>query len=119
MAKNTISAATKRVVEAVDVRKSAENPPAGALSGRNLQKFIMGRELDRAPALLVVNQPTWGVDAGAAAHIRQSLIDLAANGSAVLMISQDLDEIFEVASSIAVMADGRLTQPRPASDLTR
>jgi len=119
LAKNTISAATKRVVEAMDVRKSAENPPAGALSGGNLQKFIMGRELDRAPALLVVNQPTWGVDAGAAAHIRQSLIDLAANGSAVLMISQDLDEVFEVASSIAVMADGRLTQPRPASDLTR
>ncbi len=119
IARGAINSATKKVVEAMDVRKSAENPPAGALSGGNLQKFIMGRELDREPKLLVVNQPTWGVDAGAAANIRQALIDLAANGSAVLVISQDLDEIFEVASSIAVMADGRLTQPVPASELTR
>jgi len=119
IARNAIDAATKRVVEKMDVRKSAPNPPAGALSGGNLQKFIMGRELDRSPKLLIVNQPTWGVDAGAAAHIRQALIDLAANGAAVLMISQDLDEVFEVSTSIAVMADGRLSTPVPVGDITR
>ncbi len=119
IAKNAIKSATKRVVEAMDVRKSAENPPAAALSGGNLQKFVVGRELDRKPVFLLVNQPTWGVDAGAATHIRQALIDLAASGSAVLMISQDLDEIFEVADRIAVMADGRLSQPEPTANMTR
>ncbi len=119
LAKSAITNATKRVSEFMDVRKSAEDPPAAALSGGNLQKFIVGRELDRQPSLLLVNQPTWGVDAGAAAHIRQALIDLAASGSAVLMISQDLDEIFEVANSIAVMADGYLTKPVPAAEMTR
>lgn len=119
IARSAIVEATKRVNEFMDVRKSAEDPPAGALSGGNLQKFIVGRELDRRPALMVVNQPTWGVDAGAAAHIRQSLLNLAAEGSAVLVISQDLDEIFEIATSIAVMADGHLSAPAPAKDMTR
>ncbi|MEE9313341.1 MAG: ABC transporter ATP-binding protein [Rhizobiaceae bacterium] len=119
IARAAITNATKRVSDIMDVRKSAENPPAGALSGGNLQKFIVGRELDRNPQLLIVNQPTWGVDAGAAAHIRQSLIDLAAEGSAIIMVSQDLDEIFEVANTIAVMADGYLTKPVAASSMTR
>ena len=119
LANNALRRVTRKVCEAIDVRKLSENPAAGALSGGNLQKFIVGRELDRQPKLLVVNQPTWGVDAGAAAFIRQSLIDLAASGSAVLMVSQDLDEIYEVASSIAVMSDGKLSQPVAASKITR
>lgn len=119
IARSAVEAATKRVNEVMDVRKSAEDPPAGALSGGNLQKFIVGRELDRKPTVLLVNQPTWGVDAGAAAHIRQSLLDLAAAGSAVLVISQDLDEIFEIATSIAVMADGHMSPPQPAGDMNR
>lgn len=119
IARSAINAATQRVNSAMDVRKSAEDPPAAALSGGNLQKFIVGRELDRDPDFILVNQPTWGVDAGAAARIRQSLLDLAAAGSAVLVISQDLDEIFEIATSIAVMADGRMTPPAPAEKMTR
>ncbi|WGI75994.1 ABC transporter ATP-binding protein [Sinorhizobium meliloti] len=114
-----VKAATKRIAEAMDVRKSGEDPPAGSLSGGNLQKFIVGRELDRQPAVLVVNQPTWGVDAGAASRIRQALVDLAKAGSAVLVISQDLDEIFEVATEIAVISDGRLSDPYPARELSR
>lgn len=108
-----------RVNERMDVRKSGEDPVAASLSGGNLQKFVMGRELDRAPRLLIVNQPTWGVDAGAAAAIRQAMIDLAASGSAVLMISQDLDEIFEVADTVAVMADGRLSEIHPIAEMSR
>lgn len=119
IAQSAITEATKRVNEVMDVRKSAEDPPAGALSGGNLQKFIVGRELDRNPAFMLVNQPTWGVDAGAAAHIRQSLLNLAAAGSAVLVISQDLDEIFEIATSIAVMADGHMSKPEPATAMNR
>src|SRR5699024_8625244 len=98
---------TRRICADMDVRKSGTNPAAAALSGGNLQKFIIGRELDRRPAVLIVNQPTWGVDAGAASHIRQALIDLARAGSAVLVISQDLDEIFAIASRIAAMNNGR------------
>ncbi len=108
-----------RIIERNDVRGGAPEKPAQALSGGNLQKFIMGRELDRNPALFIVNQPTWGVDAGAAAMIRQELIDLARAGSAVLVISQDLDEIFEVADRIAVISRGELSEALPASQLDR
>ncbi|WP_052638416.1 ABC transporter ATP-binding protein [Pseudorhizobium banfieldiae] len=114
-----IKRATQRICEEMDVRKSGEDPRAGSLSGGNLQKFIVGRELDRQPAVLVVNQPTWGVDAGASSRIRQALVDLANAGSAVIVISQDLDEIFEVATSIAVISEGRLSPSYPARELSR
>lgn len=110
--------ASQRIIEEMDVRKSGEDPDASSLSGGNLQKFIVGRELDRQPTVLVVNQPTWGVDAGAASRIRQALIDLAEKGSAVVVISQDLDEIFEVATSIAVINEGALSAAEPAGDMT-
>ena len=116
---DAVKRATKRICEVMDVRKSGEDPPAGSLSGGNLQKFIVGRELDRQPSVLIVNQPTWGVDAGAASRIRQALVDLAKAGSAVLVISQDLDEIFEVATEIAVINEGRLSDAYPAKDLSR
>ena len=114
-----ISKPWRRVAAAFDVRKSQPDPEARALSGGNLQKFVIGRELDRAPRLLIVNQPTWGVDAGAAAVIRQALIALAADGAAVLMISQDLDEIFAIADRVAVIARGHLTAARPVADTSR
>ena len=108
-----------RVSEAFDVRKGSPDPEASSLSGGNLQKFVVGREIDRKPTVLVVSQPTWGVDAGAATAIRQALVDLARAGSAVVMISQDLDEILEISDRIAVMTHGRLSRPRPRSDLPR
>ena len=98
--------------------RAKPDPEARSLSGGNLQKFVVGRELERKPALLVVNQPTWGVDAGAAATIRQALIDLARSGSAVLVISQDLDEIFEIADRIAVISRGQLSEAHPAAEMT-
>ena len=108
-----------RVSEVFDIRKGSPDPEASALSGGNLQKFVVGREIDRKPTVLVVSQPTWGVDAGAATTIRQALVDLARSGSAVLMISQDLDEILEISDRIAVITHGRLSRPRPRSDLPR
>ena len=116
--KQDAGAVSARVSSAYDVRKGKPDPEARALSGGNLQKFVVGRELDRAPGVLVVNQPTWGVDAGASALIRQALIDLARAGSAVLAISQDLDEIFEIADRIAVISRGHLSEAYPAGDLT-
>ncbi|GAB4354754.1 MAG: ABC transporter ATP-binding protein [Oricola sp.] len=113
-----LAAAARRIVDAMVVRKSGEDPEASALSGGNLQKFIIGRELDRQPSVLVVNQPTWGVDAGAAARIRQSLIEMARGGSAVLVISQDLDELFEIADAIAVIHNGNLSAPVAIDEAT-
>ncbi len=117
--RSKVKVLSRQIIEDMDVRKSGEDPAAAALSGGNLQKFIVGRELDRNPSVLIVNQPTWGVDAGAAARIRQALIDLAANGSAVMVISQDLDEIFEVSDRISVISDGGLSEPEPAKNMTR
>ena len=79
----------------------------------------MGREILSDPGVLVINQPTWGVDAAAAATIRQALLDLAARGAAVLLISQDLDELFEICDRIAVMREGRLSAALATSGLTR
>ena len=109
----------ERVGERFDVRSSRENPEASALSGGNLQKFVVGRELDRDPRVVAINQPTWGVDAGAAALIRQALVDMARAGAAVLVISQDLDEIFEIADRIAVISRGELSEAFPARAIDR
>ena len=114
-----VQKASQRVCEENDVRRSGENPFASSLSGGNLQKYVMGRELDRQPSLLVVNQPSWGVDAGAAQRIRQSLVDLAANGSGVLVISQDLDEVLEISDRVAVLFDGKLSDAVPVGEITR
>jgi simple sugar transport system ATP-binding protein len=108
-----------KTTETFDVRKGKRDPEAVSLSGGNLQKFVVGREILREPGVLVVSQPTWGVDAGAAAVIRQALIDLAARGAAVLVVSQDLDELLEIADRIAVMFHGTLSAPLDAEAATR
>jgi simple sugar transport system ATP-binding protein len=107
-----------RIRRAFDVRAGSADPPAGSLSGGNLQKFVVGREILRRPAVLVASQPTWGVDAGAAATIRRALIDLARDGAAVLVISQDLEEIFTICDRIAVIHHGRLSRLHDAADMT-
>jgi simple sugar transport system ATP-binding protein len=91
---------------------------AERLSGGNLQKFLVGREILQAPGVLVVAQPTWGVDVGAAATIHARLLALASAGTAILIISQDLDELFAVADRIAVIANGRLSRAEPVNLIT-
>src|SRR6201987_2631070 len=108
-----------RATETFDVRKAKRDPEEASLSGGNLQKFVVGREILRDPAVLVVCQPTWGVDAGAAAVIRQALLDLAAGGAAVLVTSQDLDELAEITDRIALMFHGRLSEVLPTAEATR
>src|SRR3974390_2244752 len=112
-------ATVDKTTKTFDVRKAKRDPEAVSLSGGNLQKFVVGREILREPGVLVVAQPTWGVDAGAAAVIRQALIDLAGRGAAVLVISQDLDELEEIADRIAVMFHGKLSAPLEAAQATR
>ncbi|HVI88630.1 MAG TPA: ABC transporter ATP-binding protein [Dongiaceae bacterium] len=107
-----------RIIGAFDVRCRGVQSEARSLSGGNLQKFIVGREILQDPDLLIVAQPTWGVDAGAAAAIHQALLDLATKGAAIVMISQDLDEILAVCHQIAVINLGRLSAPRPVQSIS-
>ena len=108
----------RRIIDAFDVRTPGPANAARSLSGGNLQKFVIGREVLQNPTVLVVNQPTWGVDAAAAAAIRQAILDLAAKGAAVICISQDLDELMEISDSFAALNEGRLSSPRPTAGLT-
>jgi simple sugar transport system ATP-binding protein len=101
---------TGEVIAAFAVKALGPAATAGSLSGGNLQKYIMGREIMQKPSVLVVSQPTWGVDAGAATAIHQAIVDLAAQGTAVVVISQDLDELLSLCDTMAVINGGRLSQ---------
>ena len=100
------------------VKCAGESAPAERLSGGNLQKFIVGREIRLAPKVMLVAQPTWGVDVGAALLIHQALIGLRNSGTAVLVISEELDELFAICDRIAVLSAGRLSPAQPRSELT-
>jgi simple sugar transport system ATP-binding protein len=117
--RSAILAVVDKIAAAFDVRRPKRDPEAVSLSGGNLQKFVIGRELLCEPAVLVASQPTWGLDAGAAATIRQALVDLAERGAAVLVISHDLDELAEIADRIAVMFHGTLSAPLAAAEAAR
>jgi len=106
------------IIDRFDVRTPGPGNAARSLSGGNLQKFVIGREVMQAPTVLVVNQPTWGVDAAAAADIRQALLDLAAGGTAVIVISQDLDELMEISDHFGALNEGCLSDIRPATGLS-
>ena len=116
--RSRVAAFAREVVKRFDVRTAGVTHAASSLSGGNLQKFIVGREVMQDPDVLVVAQPTWGVDAAAAASIHQALLDLAAGGAAVLVISQDLDELFTLSDRIAVINAGRLSPAVPAAQAT-
>ena len=108
----------EQVISQFDVRTPGPQSAAGSLSGGNLQKFVIGREVLQDPEVLIVNQPTWGVDAAAAADIRQALLDLATKGAAVIVISQDLDELMEISTSFAALNTGCLSATRPMAELS-
>ena len=107
-----------KIVDEFRVKTPGITNVASSLSGGNLQKFIIGREILQNPGIIIALQPTWGVDAGSAAAIRQSLIDLAANGAAVLVISQDLEELFEIADRLSVICEGHLSPARITEDVS-
>ena len=100
--------------------QNANGPDAAAksLSGGNLQKFIVGREIEAKPKLLIVSQPTWGVDVGAAAQIRGEILALRDAGCAVLVVSEELDELFEISDRLHVIAKGRLSPSLDRKDAT-
>ncbi|CAN7418367.1 ABC transporter ATP-binding protein [Variovorax sp. LjRoot84] len=118
----------RRIEKAYDVRGAGLELPARTLSGGNMQKLILGRALlapdatkghGKAARLIVAHQPTWGLDIGAVAYVQQQLIAARDAGAAVLLISDDLDEVLALGDRVAVMHGGQLGEPRPASAWTR
>jgi general nucleoside transport system ATP-binding protein len=99
----------QELIARFNVRAGGAGAAAKSLSGGNLQKFIVGREIAAAPKLLIVSQPTWGVDVGAAAQIRGELLALRDQGTALLVVSEELEELFEISDRLMVMAKGRLS----------
>ncbi len=105
------------IIKGFAVKTTGPDSLAESLSGGNLQKYIMGREILQTPEVLIVSQPTWGVDAGAAAAIHQSIVDLAARGSAIVVISQDLDELLSLCDGLAVINHGALSPVIPMAEV--
>jgi general nucleoside transport system ATP-binding protein len=106
------------IIQRFKVKAGGAQATAGSLSGGNLQKYIVGREVMREPKVLLVAQPTWGVDVGAAAQIRAELVALRDAGCALLVISEELDELFEISDRLMVIAKGRLSPPIRRADAT-
>jgi general nucleoside transport system ATP-binding protein len=108
----------EHLIERFQVKAGGPDSAARSLSGGNLQKFLVGREIDAQPKLLIVSQPTWGVDVGAAAQIRGELLALRDAGCAVLVVSEELDELFEICDRLQVIAQGRLSPSVATRDAT-
>ncbi|MED5617804.1 ABC transporter ATP-binding protein [Ideonella sp. BN130291] len=108
----------EQLIARFQVKAGGPDAVAKSLSGGNLQKFLMGREIDAKPRLLIVSQPTWGVDVGAAAQIRGELLKLRDAGCALLVVSEELDELFEISDRLVVMAQGRVSPPIARRDAT-
>jgi simple sugar transport system ATP-binding protein len=117
----------RQLIQRFDVRGTEAqglDTPTRALSGGNMQKLILGRALvgdpgsDKPPTLIVADQPTWGLDIGAVAYMHQQLLDACARGAAVLLISEDLEEVFAIADRVAVLHQGHLSDARPVADWT-
>jgi len=113
-----VTALASELIRRFNVKAGGPQAVAKSLSGGNLQKFIVGREIDAKPKLLIVSQPTWGVDVGAAAQIRGELLKLRDEGCALLVVSEELDELFEICDRLVVIAQGRVSPSVPTSQAT-
>jgi simple sugar transport system ATP-binding protein len=106
------------LISRFNVKAGGYGAAAKSLSGGNLQKFLMGREIDAKPKVLIVSQPTWGVDVGAAALIRGELLKLRDEGCALLVVSEELEELFEISDRLVVIAAGRVSPSIPTAEAT-
>ena len=109
----------QRLVDAFAVKTPLLSTPTSSLSGGNIQKVILARELDSSPTVLLAAQPTRGVDIGATEYIHSELIKQRTEGVAILMISEDLDEILALADRIAVMFEGSIVAVVDRADATK
>ncbi|MDB5819841.1 MAG: putative transporter ATP-binding protein, partial [Rhizobacter sp.] len=108
----------RKLISGYNVKAGGPQAQARSLSGGNLQKFIVGREIDADPKLLIVSQPTWGVDVGAAAQIRGALLKLRDEGCALLVVSEELDELFEICDRLLVISQGKVSPSVPTAQAT-
>jgi len=106
-----------KVIKKFNVVTPDSDAKASSLSGGNLQKFVIGREILSNPKLLIISHPTWGIDAGAEFAIRESLINLSKKGTSIIIISQDLDELFEITHRLSVIFDGSLSDSFKTKDV--
>ena len=113
-----LRAQAEDIITRYKVKANGPDAAAKSLSGGNLQKFIVGREIEAKPRLLIVSQPTWGVDVGASAQIRGEILALRDAGCAVLVVSEELDELFEISDRLHVIAKGRLSPSLDRADAT-
>jgi general nucleoside transport system ATP-binding protein len=117
--KPTLLARAQAIITTYNVKAAGAHAAAGSLSGGNLQKFIVGRELSSKPTMLLIAQPTWGVDVGAAAVIHEAIVQLKAAGCGVLLVSEDLDELLKLSDRVQVIAKGKLSPSLDAAQATR
>lgn len=113
-----VRALAQRICERFGVRSAGIDSQANSLSGGNLQKFILGREALQEPKVLVASHPTWGVDVGSAVAIHEALVSLRDQGAAVLLISEDLDELYQLCTRIGALCDGRLSPLAPTGQIS-
>ncbi|MGE8114299.1 ABC transporter ATP-binding protein [Pseudomonas sp. NPDC086566] len=111
-----VRALAEQIIQRFAVKAPDAQTTARSLSGGNLQKFILGREILQNPRLLVAAHPTWGVDVGAAAAIHRALIALRDAGAAILVISEDLDELLQISDRIGALCSGRLSPLKATAD---
>jgi simple sugar transport system ATP-binding protein len=116
--RGAIRARAQAAIEAYDVRCPGPDAPIRLLSGGNMQKVILARVLDRSPRLILANQPTRGLDIGAATAVHRRLLDARERGAGIVLISEDLDELLGLSDRVGVMVRGRLTPPEPVEGLT-
>ena len=109
---------TNKCIKEFSVKASGNGATANSLSGGNLQKFLVGRELLLEPKLLFLSQPTWGVDVGSANEIRQKLISLRDSGVGILIISEELEELFEITDRMYVLRSGRISTSMKTSEVS-
>jgi len=110
---------TERILDEYRVVTSGPDAPARSLSGGNLQKIILGRVLARKPRFLIACHPTHGLDVGAAEFVQRQILQAKMAGTAVLLISEDLDEILALSDRIAAMYEGQFTGIVPAREATK
>ena len=115
--KNNVDDFANNVINEFKVVTPGNDAKASSLSGGNLQKYVIGREISSKPKILIISHPTWGIDAGAEHSIRESLIELSQNGTSIIVISQDLDELIEITHKISVIYDGKLSKHFRTSEI--
>ena len=114
--KHKIQALCESIIDKNQVKCRNSDSQAKSLSGGNLQKFIIGREIEQQPSILICSHPTWGVDIGAASAIHRELIELRDQGTAIIVISEDIDELFMLSDRICALYEGRLSETVKTAD---